>query len=811
MKKTSFLLAMLLLGYGVRAQTITFGDSNLLNILVYGTGVDSAIAKDINGNNIRIDTNNDMQIQVSEALNVYQLNIRLNSSPAITLVDSMVGIEYFTNLRVLDCSSHYLDNLNVTALVNLQELYCNYTYVDNLNIANLPQLRIVKCAQINATSLNLSGLTSLEVLDCNNSDITSLDFASCPNLKSFSFAYANYLTSLNNLSGLQHLEEIAVYGANMPTLTLSNLPSLKKAWCYDNETNVLNLSGLPALEELYCQQNHLTTLPLIGLDNLIKLECWDNLIAGNFNVSDKINLRLLKCYNNQITRLFTRNGYVWTTFDIYFYGNAGLNYICADDSQFNFFRNKVSGSGIPINNVEINSYCSFMPGGVYYTVQGHTRFDADSNGCSPTDLAMGHQIFNISGVSSNGSIIANESGAYNFSLRAGNYTITPQLELPQYFNLSPNNVSIVFPGTNPILQDFCLTANGTHPDLEVYIVPVTVARPGFDATYTIHYRNKGTTLQSGVIQLQFDDSRLDLVSVTPATAAQTPSNLSWNFVNLQPFESRAITVVFNLNTPMESPPVSGGHIFDFYASISSPATDDTPADNVFDLRQEVVNSFDPNDKTCLEGATIGTQMVGKYLHYMIRFENTGTANAQNIVVKDMIDLQRFDISSLVPLAASHDFTTRIEGTKVEFIFENIQLPFDDAHNDGYVSFKIKSLPSLVVGNTLSNTAGIYFDYNFPVVTDPAVTTIAALAVNDFEFSDAITIYPNPADTVLNLNAKSGTRIESVEIFNLLGQPVKLIVGNAVNAPLDVSDLARGSYLLKVKTNSGNSSTKFVKK
>ena len=74
-------------------------------------------------------------------------------------------------------------------------------------------------------------------------------------------------------------------------------------------------------------------------------------------------------------------------------------------------------------------------------------------------------------------------------------------------------------------------------------------------------------------------------------------------------------------------------------------------------------------------------MVGKEVHYLIRFENTGTANAENIVVKDMIDTTKFDINSLIPIDGSHPFVTKISNTnKVEFIFENINLPFGDANN-----------------------------------------------------------------------------------------------------------------------------------
>src|SRR5690606_35858803 len=63
----------------------------------------------------------------------------------------------------------------------------------------------------------------------------------------------------------------------------------------------------------------------------------------------------------------------------------------------------------------------------------------------------------------------------------------------------------------------------------------------------------------------------------------------------------------------------------------------------------------------------------------------------NVVVKDVIDEAKFDVNSLVPLSGSHPFQTRIKpGNIVEFFFENINLPFDDESNDGYVVFKIRT-------------------------------------------------------------------------------------------------------------------------
>jgi len=197
---------------------------------------------------------------------------------------------------------------------------------------------------------------------------------------------------------------------------------------------------------------------------------------------------------------------------------------------------------------------------------------------------------------------------------------------------------------------------------------------------------------------------------------------------------------------------------------------------------------------------------------MIRFENKGTAEAQNVVVKDMIDTSKFDISSLVVTQGSHPFITRItETNKVEFIYENINLPFDDATNDGYVAFKIKTKPSLVLGDSFSNTASIYFDYNFPIVTNTATTSVLQnLGNQDFIFDSYFRTYPNPVKDVLNIDVKKQIELTSISIFNTLGQQMIVIPNAQQTKQLDVSSLQTGNYFIKVNTNKGISNAKFIK-
>jgi len=321
------------------------------------------------------------------------------------------------------------------------------------------------------------------------------------------------------------------------------------------------------------------------------------------------------------------------------------------------------------------------------------------------------------------------------------------------------------------------------------------------------YKNKGNQVANGQVTLAFQDDVMDLISANPATTSQALNSLVWDYTNLQPFESRTIEFIVNLNTPMETPPLNGGDTITFMASVTPTANDETPADNQFELPQYIMNSFDPNDKTCLEGRSITPAMVGKYIHYKIRFENTGNFAAQNIVIKDIIDETMFDVSSLQMTNASHPCVTKIsDNNKVEFIFENINLPFDDANNDGYVVFKIKTKPTVVLNDVLRNQASIYFDYNFPVITNEEQTVVApALANQQFDMTN-LKVYPNPVKNILNI--QNDQAVQKAEIFDLNGRLLQSTT--LTNNQINLSQITSGIYFVKIYSNNKTGVVKITK-
>mgnify|MGYP000439295091 CR=1 FL=1 len=187
----------------------------------------------------------------------------------------------------------------------------------------------------------------------------------------------------------------------------------------------------------------------------------------------------------------------------------------------------------------------------------------------------------------------------------------------------------------------------------------------------------------------------------------------------------------------------------------------------------------------------------------------GTANANNVLIKDVINTSMLDITSLMPLHSSHNFITRIKNAnEIEFVFENINLPFDDANNDGYIAFKIKTLETLVIGDIFENKAEIYFDYNFPIITNTASTEIVApLSIGEQNFK-TIKLHPNQTNSKLNI--RSSQIIEKLKVIDINGRVLKSITISNSEYSLDVSNLSNGIYFIELQSGTLKQTQKFIK-
>ena len=797
--KNIFLLLLLITGM-VKAQIVNFPDANFKLTLLSITPDDQKAYG--NGGYIAVDGNNDGEIQVVEAQAIDSLRLDIFSSDEPSIAD-LTGIASFSNLKKLTClQANTLTNVtglsSLTSLKHLELMQNNLTTLDVSMLTNLEYLRTD--FSTNLSSINVSGLANLKTFTCDGDALTSLNLSGLVNLRDFSCSN-NQLTSID-VNGSPNLYFFLCGSNQITSLDVSNLTNLVFLQCYYNQITSLTLNNLPSLGFLDVGGNELTTLDLSQFGNLNNLSCESNQLTN------------LDCSSNPISQLYCINSPLLQTLNIKngtsgldpdFSGCTSLSFICADEAETVLVSSAVVAAGL--TGVVVNSYCSFVSGGNYNTISGNIRFDANNTGCDATDLPQPNIRVNIDDGDDTGASFSSSTGNYAFFTQAGSFDITPSIENASWFTFSPTTATVNFAdnNNNTAIQDFCIAPIGFHPDVEVVISPVFFARPGFDATYQITYRNKGNQTISGIVNLIFDDSRTDFVSANPSVDNLAVNSLSWNYNNLLPFESRIITVVLNVNSPTETPAVNIDDILNFEASISPVVSDENPLDNIFLYNQTVVGSYDPNDITCLEGAVVPPSEIGNYLHYVINFENTGTFPAENVVVKTEIDAAKFDIGSLQLMNSNFAVDARITGNKVECIFENIQLPIG---GHGHVLLKVRTQNSLVTGDAVANRGDIYFDYNFPIDTGLANTVFQTLSNSVFEIDNSVVIYPNPANNVVTIMADN--KIRSIELYDAQGRIILTSLKDALESKLDISSYVKGIYFLKISTEKGAQIQKLLK-
>ncbi|PQJ73556.1 DUF7619 domain-containing protein [Polaribacter butkevichii] len=783
MKNLYLFLAIFFTLQTTQSQNVNITDVHFKNVLLNYTPA--------------IDTNGDNEIQITEAEAVKNLEIdNLN-------IQSLEGINAFVNLETLGVNNTQITTLDISKLSALIYISIDNSLLitsENINFFDINTNEITGISFSNnqfLTHINTSGLpTSLGYLNCTNNQLTSLeiDFNNIPYLAEL-FITNNPIDALTFVGGeVNYLYYLICKNTNLVDIELNGLPNLSDFSCnYNPYLKSVTTGGQKGWLNFGVTDNPM--LETISFKDGVSNSSAGQDYGGYYSICNNSSLKLVCADESEIENLEFPNDW-WPS--------EGLTYVG--------IKELVANCGY--TDVAVSSYCDFEPGGSFKTVKGANLLDVDADGCNSEDTSIANLKYAISNsYGAIGSFTSNDTGDYLFYVTGnGTHIITPVLENSAYYTVSPESFSVDLSKEESLFtQDFCITPNGDHTDVKMILLPLEAARPGFDATYKITYKNIGSTTVSGSVALAFQEDVLDFVSSNPNADVESAGNLSYNYSNLLPLESREIIFSLNLNTPTETPALSGDEVLNFTATITPLADEENIEDNTFVLNQTVVNSFDPNDKTCLEGTTLLPDMIGKYVHYMIRFENTGTANATNIVVKDIIDTTKFNVNTLLVTDTSHITVTRVTGNKVEFISENINLPFDDANNDGYVVFKIKTLDTLVVGDTFTNDAEIYFDYNYPIDTNIAETLIkSTLSTSNYKALNSLKVYLNTENSTLVVN--EADKLKSVTIYNISGSIVQKVsyTGTHNNAIVSTEKLTQGIYFVKVNTSIGEVTKKVLK-
>jgi len=88
----------------------------------------------------------------------------------------------------------------------------------------------------------------------------------------------------------------------------------------------------------------------------------------------------------------------------------------------------------------------------------------------------------------------------------------------------------------------------------------------------------------------------------------------------------------------------------------------------------------------------------------------------------------------------------------------------------------------------------------------ALHTEQSLSSNSFNLDKTVVVYPNPVKDILNLQLNNFSTMQSVKIYDLQGKIILEDKNNIIN----VSNLAKGLYIVKVETEEREFSKKFIK-
>jgi uncharacterized repeat protein (TIGR01451 family) len=323
---------------------------------------------------------------------------------------------------------------------------------------------------------------------------------------------------------------------------------------------------------------------------------------------------------------------------------------------------------------------------------------------------------------------SNKSGLYDVCLQPGNYTVELDTLDSYYTTSCPVGGSYsVVSGTSSALtgNDFALHCKpgfdlgtlGANAQKEFFPGEDNIINFFSGVLSSLNGFSCNTANLAGSISIQFAGP-ITYQGMQPGALAPTTvgaNTLTWNIAN---FGTLNMSTDFAIKFHTMAVAQSGDQIR-FTITVLPTANDNNPSNNIFNQCFTVVNSHDPNYKE-VSPTSIKNAPYTDWLNYTVHFQNTGTAPAHNIQLKDTLD-PSIDINSFQFITASHNCSASIDSNGIAtFFFFDIMLAdsiSNEPQSHGWVKYRVKLKDSLPSEIDIKNTASIYFDFNPAVVTN----------------------------------------------------------------------------------------------
>lgn len=202
MKKILLITTIALTASFSQAQNVNIPDTNFKAALL--------------AHSPKIDTNNDSEIQLSEAQAAKYVLVPDKA------IKSLVGIEAFTACTNLSCHTNLLDTLDISKNTALKQLICNNNQLKNLDITKNINLTEILIHSNQIKTIDLSKNTNLARLFCSSNGLTTLDVKNNTLLTYLSCA-SNNLTELDVRHNTALTTLLCNLNSSLPKICISNV------------------------------------------------------------------------------------------------------------------------------------------------------------------------------------------------------------------------------------------------------------------------------------------------------------------------------------------------------------------------------------------------------------------------------------------------------------------------------------------------------------------------------------------------------------------------------------------------------------
>lgn len=435
-------------------------------------------------------------------------------------------------------------------------------------------------------------------------------------------------------------------------------------------------------------------------------------------------------------------------------------------------------------------------------INGKIFIDLDSN-CiyDSSDVVLKNTLIDFDNSTDNFFTQSDENGNYDMTVLPGNYNIKESIN-SVISSISPcSNVTVNISSNDSTINGIDIPvhiSDARNLSVNINAARGFVTRQGFRESYELSVTNLGYKSDSAIIQLEYPSkASFDTSFVNPYS--HSGRILTYKFYNLDWNETKKIKLEFStsVNTSSLNDDIQ------FIAKVINSSGDSMPENNHDTLKQKIVAAYDPNIKQCYPSGKIGPGL--KKIKYVIHFQNTGNDTAFKVIVTDTIT-QKLGLRSIRVTGTSHpiQYSMKVVNNQVlVWEFKNILLP--DSHTNekashGFIAFEAQINNTVALGDSITNKAYIYFDYQKPIITNEASIVFIdpnSSTQNIFDNTSDLFLYPNPANSELNIVYNGIEGEKTILIYDQLGREIDRFIMTEENTKISVSDYTPGMYFVKI--------------